>query len=137
MERFQQTAGTHGTVPLLTHLRLSPGKLPALMQCVALQVVDMKACGWPSQVWALIPQSQDFGGLGSLLRLHCGTVNSCAYLDLQRLLSILQQPGRTWPPCLGPVLNRVAREGNPQPTPLPACGKWHLHCWHRQDMSRN
>lgn len=107
MERFQQTSGTHGTVPLLTQ-HVSP-QGSCTLWCSA----------WPSGwwiwkpvaglgrsvLWAPIPLEPGLWGPSS--GCHCGSVNSYAYLDLQcLLLSILQHPGRTWPPCLGPVPNR-------------------------------
>lgn len=65
------------------------------MQCVALQVVDIKDCGWPSQVCPLgthLPGASPCtvpGLWGPGVPPQAVTValfNSCPYLNLQHLL---------------------------------------------------
>lgn len=137
----------HCAPPDTAHLRLSPGKRHVPMQRVSLRVGDMKAHGRSSQVCPLggsspwcqpVHCARTLGAWGPSSGHRYGAVPSCPHLNLQHLLpSALQWPGRAWH-RLVPDLNRVAGEGTPQPTPLPAnlflCGKWHLQGWHGQDM---
>lgn len=150
MESFQQTAGTHGTVPLLTqHISVSPQGSCTSWCSVALQV-DMKARGRPSQVCPLgthppgaspctVPGLWGPGvppqavTVALLIHVSTSTCNvsfspSCTSQreDLASLFGDSSQQG--------------SQRGHPSVhTSVSLClyGKWHLHCWHRQELSRN
>lgn len=90
----------HRAPPDTAHLRLSPGKLHVLMQRSPPSGYESPWQAQPglspghSSAWCQpMHCARTLGAWGSSSGCHCGTVNSCQYLDLQRLLlSILHQP---------------------------------------------
>lgn len=140
MERFQQTAGTRGTVSLLTqHISVSPqgsctdaARGPPGGGQESLQLVQPGPCALD-----IIPLEPGLWGPG--VPPQAVTV---ALLIQPATSPSLHLPAA--PEDLASLFGASSQQGGQRGHPsahtsasLCLCGRWHLHCWHRQDMSRN